>query len=186
MELVEFKKNVIRDLLKTFASDAKDDPELLETPRRVVEMLEYCIGASTEPFPKITLTEKDHKGMITLGPIPFTSFCIHHILPFTGDAYVGYIPDGKILGLSKIPRIVDHYARRLQLQERLTDQIAEALFKLPGLKPKGVAVIIKAEHNCIRCRGIEKPGIITTTSEIRGVYFEQAVRDEFLRLAGIK
>lgn len=186
MEVSEAKKKIIQDLLRMLGEDAKEDPALEDTPRRVVEMFEYCVGAKKEPFPRILLEKKDHKGMITLGPIPFTSFCIHHMLPFTGAAYVGYIPDGHIVGLSKIPRIVDHYARRLQLQERLTDQIAEALFKLPGLKPKGVAVVVKAEHSCIRCRGIEKPGIITTTSELRGVYFEQAVRDEFMTLAGLR
>ena len=120
--------------------------------------------------------------MVLVKGIELYSLCEHHLLPFYGQAHVAYIPDGKIIGLSKLARVVDVFARRLQVQERLTDQIAEALCRT--LRPKGVAVVVEARHLCMMMRGVEKQNSSTVTSAVRGVFAEcAATREEFLRLA---
>ncbi|MEP6551551.1 MAG: GTP cyclohydrolase I FolE, partial [Gemmatimonadales bacterium] len=125
---------------------------------------------------------EEHDNMIMVRDIELYSLCEHHMLPFFGKAHVAYIPNGKILGLSKIPRIVDVYARRLQVQERLTEQIAEGLCRV--LNPSGVGVVIEAYHLCMMMRGVEKQNSKTITSSLRGAFREDPkTRDEFLRLA---
>jgi GTP cyclohydrolase I len=124
---------------------------------------------------------EDHESMIAVRDIEIYSLCEHHMLPFFGRAHVAYIPNGRIIGLSKIPRIVDIYARRLQVQERLTDQVADAIMKV--LAPHGVGVVIEAYHLCMMMRGVEKQNSKTVTSAVRGVFREDfKTRDEFLRL----
>jgi len=118
--------------------------------------------------------------MILVRDVELYSMCEHHLLPFFGKAHVAYIPQGKILGLSKIPRVVDVYARRLQIQERLTDQVADALMNV--LEPMGVGVVIEAYHLCMMMRGVEKQHSKTVTSALRGAFLDGKTRDEFLRL----
>jgi GTP cyclohydrolase IA len=123
---------------------------------------------------------EDYDQIILLKDIPLWSLCEHHLAPFFGVAHVGYIPEKKILGLSKMVRIVDNFARRLQVQERLTTQVADFLFD--GLKPKGIGVILECRHSCMESRGVQKAGVMTTTSALRGVFLEEKVRLEFLAL----
>ncbi len=156
---------------------------LQDTPKRVVEAYRYwCSGyhTSVSDILKRTFTEK-HDNMITLKNISVYSLCEHHLAPFFGCAHVSYIPDGKVLGLSKMARLVEAFARRLQLQERLTDQIAGALME--HLKPKGVGVVLKCKHLCMASRGIEKEDHETITSSVHGFYRDKPeVKSEFLRL----
>ena len=126
--------------------------------------------------------EETHQSMIMVRDIELYSLCEHHLLPFFGRAHVAYIPNGKILGLSKVARIVDVFARRLQVQERLTDQIADAIMEV--LQPTGVGVVIEAAHFCMMMRGVEKQNSRTVTSALRGIFRDDSkTRDEFLRLA---
>jgi GTP cyclohydrolase I len=125
--------------------------------------------------------EEPHDSMILVRDVELYSLCEHHLLPFFGKTHVAYIPEGRILGLSKIPRLVDVFARRLQIQERLTDQVADALMDV--LQPRGVGVVIEAYHLCMMMRGVEKQHSKTVTSALRGVFLEGTTRDEFLRLA---
>ena len=128
------------------------------------------------------LFEEQHHNMVLVKDIELYSMCEHHLLPFFGRAHVAYIPDGKILGLSKVARVVDVFARRLQVQERLTDQIADAIMDV--LKPTGVGVVIEAAHFCMMMRGVEKQNSRTVTSALRGIFRDDSkTRDEFLRLA---
>jgi GTP cyclohydrolase I len=128
--------------------------------------------------------EEDHRNMVVVKDIEMYSMCEHHMLPFFGKVHVAYIPNGRIIGLSKIPRIVDVFARRLQVQERLTDDIAHAVWSV--LKPEGVGVICEAYHLCMMMRGVEKQNSKTITSAMRGVFLEDMrTRDEFLRLCHI-
>ena len=163
-----------------------DDPErdgLQETPFRVVKaFLEYTEGYRESPGDHLTKTfEVDHQELILVKDIEFHSMCEHHFAPFFGVAHVGYIPGEHITGLSKIARMVDGYAKRFQVQERLTTQIADAMERV--LQPKGVMVVVEAKHMCMCSRGIKKAGASTTTSSVRGVFLEEAdARAEFLSL----
>jgi GTP cyclohydrolase I len=126
--------------------------------------------------------EEAHESMILVRDIEVYSLCEHHMLPFFGRAHVAYVPDGRILGLSKLPRIVDVFARRLQVQERMTDQIADAVMEI--LQPRGAGVVIEAAHLCMMMRGVEKQNSRTVTSALRGIFRDDPkTRDEFLRLA---
>jgi GTP cyclohydrolase I len=125
--------------------------------------------------------EEPHESMILVRDIEIYSLCEHHLLPFFGKAHVAYLPNGRIIGLSKIPRLVDVFARRLQVQERLTDQVADALME--ALQPLGVGVVIEAYHLCMMMRGVEKQNSRTVTSALRGAFLDAPTRDEFLRLA---
>jgi len=154
------------------------------TPKRVAKAwLEMSAGmdASPEPFLNVTFEEGAYDQAVALAGIPFVSLCEHHMLPFSGTAGVAYIPDGRVVGLSKLARTVDVFARRPQLQERLTQQVAEAVSK--HLKPKGVAVVIEAQHSCMTCRGAMKPGAVMRTSAMRGAFMDDAAsRAEVMRL----
>ncbi|KPK06613.1 MAG: GTP cyclohydrolase, partial [Gemmatimonas sp. SG8_28] len=124
--------------------------------------------------------EEAHESMVMVRDIEIYSLCEHHLLPFFGRAHVAYLPAGTIIGLSKVPRVVDVFARRLQVQERLTDQVADALMSV--LAPLGVGVVIEAYHLCMMMRGVEKQNSKTVTSSMRGAFLDGATRDEFLRL----
>ena len=174
----------VRSILK-FIGEDPDREGLRKTPFRVSEALNYLTrGYQMDPDKVINdaLFTEDYEEMILQKDIDFFSLCEHHMLPFFGKAHVGYIPDGRIVGLSKIPRIVDVFARRLQVQERLTEQIAEGLCSV--LKPVGVGVVIEAQHLCMMMRGVQKQNSRTITSALRGEFrSDPKTRDEFLRLA---
>ncbi len=164
-----------------------ENPEregLRETPRRIAEMYEELFeGLHQDPLEVLTVgfEEEEHQEMVILRDIPFYSMCEHHFLPFHGVAHIGYIPEKRIVGISKLARVVEILARRPQLQERLTGQIADVIME--GLQPKGVGVIIEAEHLCMTARGIKKPGSIVVTSANRGIFRSKlATRQEFLSL----
>ena len=165
----------------------KEDPQrkgLLRTPERVAKSLQFLThGYNLDPraILRSALFEEEYSEMILVKDIEIYSLCEHHILPFFGKAHVAYIPNGKIVGLSKIPRVVDVFARRLQVQERLTHQIHELI--RDELDPHGVAVVIEAQHLCMMMRGAEKQNSWTTTSAMCGVFLDQAhTRAEFMRL----
>ncbi len=165
-----------------------EDPEregLLRTPARVAAALKWMTqgyASSAERVVGKGIFKEEHDNMIMVRDIELYSMCEHHMLPFFGKAHVAYIPNGKIVGLSKIPRIVDVYAQRLQVQERLTEQIAEGLCSV--LQPAGVGVVIEAYHLCMMMRGVQKQNSKTITSALRGAFREDPkTRDEFLRLA---
>ena len=156
---------------------------LVRTPERVGEALQFLTkGYSEDPeaILRSALFEEDYRQMVVVKDIEFYSLCEHHILPFFGKAHVAYIPNGKITGLSKIARVVDVYARRLQVQERLTTQIKDCIQNT--LNPLGVMVVVEAEHLCMQMRGVQQPHSTTTTSDFTGAFTRQETRDEFLRL----
>jgi GTP cyclohydrolase I len=166
-------ERAVREMLAAMGEDP-DRPGLEETPRRVARMYEELLaGACADPSEVVRPLGGDrHDEIVLLRDIPLYSLCEHHLLPFVGKAHVAYVPKGKMLGLSKIARLVDCFARRLQVQERLSTQIADALMK--ALQPKGVLVVIEAEHLCMTMRGAKKPGSITTTSVVRGLFRRNA------------
>ncbi|MFQ5472294.1 MAG: GTP cyclohydrolase I FolE [Dehalococcoidia bacterium] len=163
-----------------------ENPEregLRETPRRIAEMYgELFSGIGCDPGDVLLKSfEESHKEMVVLKDVPFYSLCEHHFLPFHGRAHVGYVPDGRVVGVSKLARAIDIAARRPQLQERLTSQIADAI--MDSLSPDGVAVVIEAEHLCMTMRGVQKPGAVMITSATRGGFRRRgATRSEFLAL----
>lgn len=172
----------VRELILAIGEDPAREG-LADTPARVARMYaELFEGLRIDPrdFLKVGF-DAGHEEMVILRDIPFYSICEHHFMPFHGRAAVGYIPDGRVVGLSKIARLVEGYARRPQLQERLTSQIADAL--MDGLGPDGVAVVIDAEHLCMTQRGVKKPGSRMVTSATRGLFRKNEVtRAEFLSL----
>lgn len=174
--------------LRTMIGDLGLNPEdkgLAETPRRIADMyLELFQGLWQDPREVLDVTfDEDHDEMVILRGIPFYSMCEHHFLPFHGQAHVGYLPDGKIVGLSKIARAVEIFAHRPQVQERLTGQIADCFEEVLGAK--GVGVVISAEHLCMTARGVRKPGSAMVTSAMRGRFrSDMSTRSEFLRLIG--
>jgi GTP cyclohydrolase I len=157
---------------------------LARTPARVVSSLEWLTRGyqmSIEDVVGEAIFDEDHHNMVIVKDIELYSLCEHHLLPFYGKAHIAYIPNGRIVGLSKLARIVDVFARRLQVQERMTEQIAQALWDV--LQPQGVGVILEANHLCMMMRGVEKQNSKTITSAMRGVFLdEMATREEFLRL----
>ncbi len=160
-----------------------DDPNYTDTPRRVAKMyLEMFHGLREGAEPKVTTfpNEEGYHHMVIEREIPFYSMCAHHFVPFYGHAHIAYIPGAKIVGLSKLPRILEFYAKRPQLQERLTEQVAEFLWE--RLRPQGVMVVIEARHLCVEMRGVKKAGALTTTSALRGCFSDRKVREEFLAL----
>ena len=172
----------MRAIIETLGLDPSD-PNLHETPERVGRMyLEMFHGLSEGAEPKVTVfpNEEKYTAMVMEKDIPFYSMCSHHFVPFYGHAHVAYIPNERIVGLSKMPRIVEFYACRPQLQERLTEQVVT--FLVDKLQPKGAMVVIEARHLCVEMRGVKKPGALTVTSAIRGIFFNRPVREEFLDL----
>lgn len=156
---------------------------LRETPDRVAKAWEHWTQGYWQDPIAVLKTFKDGADgvdeMVFLGKIPFYSHCEHHLAPFFGVAHVGYIPNGAIVGLSKLPRLVEMYAQRLQVQERLCNQVADAMWE--GLKPRGVGVVLQARHMCMESRGISKPGVVTVTSAVRGNFKDRPeVRAEFM------
>jgi len=173
----------VRELLFAVGEDPDRDG-LLDTPARVARAYrELLSGMRIHPEEVLTTTfDLGHDEMILVKDIELWSMCEHHLLPFFGRAHVAYIPNGKILGLSKVARIVDVFARRLQVQERMTDQIADAVMDV--LQPTGVGVVIEAAHFCMMMRGVEKQNSRTVTSALRGIFRDDSkTRVEFLRLA---
>ena len=174
----------VRRILDQIGEDA-GRPGLKRTPARV----EAAYGFLTRGYRTTAqeavghgVFEEAHESMILVRDIELYSLCEHHLLPFFGRAHVAYVPDGRILGLSKLPRIVDVFARRLQVQERMTDQIADAVMEI--LRPRGAGVVIEAAHLCMMMRGVEKQNSRTVTSALRGIFRDDPkTRDEFLRLA---
>lgn len=176
-------ENAVREILLAIGEDPERDG-LLDTPARVARMYaEICSGLHEDPSVHISTTfEADHDEMVMVRDIPLYSLCEHHLAPFIGTAHVAYIPneDGRVTGLSKFARLIDGYARRPQVQERLTSQIADALEA--SLEPKGVMVVIEAEHLCMAMRGVRKAGTSTVTSAVRGLFRTNvATRQEAMR-----
>jgi GTP cyclohydrolase I len=172
----------VRELIAAIGEDPFREG-LVETPERIGRMYaELFSGLNEDPQEPLRRGfQEDHKEMVILRGIPFYSMCEHHFLPFHGEAHVGYVPEGRIVGVSKLARVVDILARRPQMQERLTSQVADAIMK--GLGPDGVAVVIEAQHLCMTMRGVQKPGATMVTSAIRGGFRRRGVtRSEFLSL----
>ena len=160
-----------------------EDPNFVDTPKRVAKMyLEMFHGLREGAQPKVTTFPNDegYHHMVIEKEIPFYSMCAHHFVPFYGHAHIAYIPESEVVGLSKLPRILEFYAKRPQLQERLTEQVAEFLWT--QLEPLGVMVVIEARHLCVEMRGVKKAGAMTTTSALRGCFADRMVREEFLAL----
>ena len=178
-------ESIILDLLKEIGEDPEREG-LQKTPRRVAKSwTTFAKGYKQTPEEVVgdAVFNEQCDEVIAVKDIDFFSLCEHHLLPFKGVAHVGYLPEKKIIGLSKIPRIVDIYARRLQVQERLTQQVADALQDV--LNPKGVAVVIEAEHLCMQMRGVEKKSSFMITSAVRGAFRENnKTREEFLSIIG--
>lgn len=176
-------ENAIKKILEHIGEDINREG-LLDTPSRVRKAYEFMMsGYKQNPKDIIqkALFSSSNDEMVVVKDIEFYSQCEHHMLPIIGKAHIAYIPDGKVIGLSKIPRVVDIYARRLQIQEQLTEQICDALNKY--LKPKGVAVIIDARHMCMEMRGVEKICSSTVTSALRGLFkSNKKTKDEFLSI----
>jgi len=177
----------IIDLLKELGEDTKREG-LLNTPKRVAKAYEFLTTGYKENIKKLlndAIFNEKYDEMVLVKNIDFYSLCEHHMLPFYGKVHVAYIPDGKIVGLSKIPRIVDMFSRRLQVQERMTQQIADTIEEY--LQPKGVAVVSEAFHMCMMMRGVEKQNSSATTSAVHGVFKDDArTRSEFLELISHK
>lgn len=172
----------VRRILETLGEDPEREG-LVKTPERVAKAYQFLThGYAMDPHAVLTqaLFEEEYNEMILVKDIEVFSLCEHHLLPFFGKAHVAYIPNGQIVGLSKIPRVVDVFARRLQVQERLTMQIRDALEEV--LQPQGVAVVIEATHLCMVMRGVQKQHSSTVTSAVSGTFLEQATREEFMRL----
>ncbi len=172
----------VRGILDELGLDLSD-PNLRDTDRRVASMyLEMFQGLEQGAEPKITTFPNDegYSHMVMERDIPFYSMCAHHLVPFYGHAHVAYIPRERIVGLSKFARVLEFYAKRPQLQERLTEQVVNFLEE--KLQPLGAVVVIDARHLCVEMRGVKKPGALTTTSAIRGIFHQRPVREEFLDL----
>ena len=178
---LEAAERAARDLLVALGADPSDDG-LRETPARVARA--YMEMLTAEPFDLTTFpNDERYDELVVVRSIPFYSLCMHHLLPFHGTATVAYIPDERILGLSKLARVVELFARDLQVQERLTVQVAGWLEE--HLRPKGVGVVLEAEHMCMSLRGVQKPGARTVTSALHGLVRDDLrTREEFLALAG--
>ena len=171
---------------KEILTSLNEDPDregLLKTPERAAKAMQFLTQGydlNAEEILKGALFQEDYSEMVIVKDIEVYSLCEHHILPFFGKAHVAYIPNGYVVGLSKIPRIVDVFARRLQVQERLTDQILQCIDST--LKPLGVAVVIEAAHMCMMMRGVQKQNSLTTTSAFTGEFSSEETRAEFLNL----
>jgi GTP cyclohydrolase I len=177
----------MRDTIRRLLTDIGEDPDregLRDTPRRVEDSLRFLASGYDTDLDKLinsALFSVEYNEMVIVRDIDFYSLCEHHLLPFFGKCHLAYIPDGHVIGLSKIPRIVDAFARRLQVQERLTSQIANVVST--KIRPLGVAVVMEATHLCMAMRGVEKQNSVTVTSAMLGVFHQDArTRSEFLEL----
>jgi len=182
---------LLSESYKNIIISTKENPEregLKDTPIRAAKAFQYLIhgyGLKPREILKSALYQENSKQIVVVKDIEIYSLCEHHLLPFFGKAHVGYIPNGTICGLSKIPRVVDAFARRLQLQERLTAQIKDCIQEV--LNPMGVAVVIEAQHLCMSMRGIQKQNSVTTTSEFSGAFLKNFnTRQEFMHLIGTR
>ncbi len=175
--------SLVAEMIRRLGDDP-DRPGMLKTPDRVTEAMAFLTkgyAESPEAVLNDALFDEAHRNMVLVKDIELYSLCEHHLLPFFGKAHVAYVPNGRIVGLSKVARLVEVFARRFQVQERLTEQIAQALWETT--QPMGVAVVIEAYHLCMMMRGVEKQNSKTITSAMRGTFLEdQRTRDEFLRL----
>ena len=183
MENNEKLENLTYQLLQEIGEDPKREG-LARTPTRVSKAWQYFsqgYGQDLEVIVNNAIFNESSKDMVVIRDVEFFSLCEHHLLPFFGKAHVGYIPDGRIIGLSKIPRIIDMFSRRLQVQERLTNQIADAIHLV--LKPIGVAIVMEGRHMCMQMRGVEKQNSLATTSTMLGKFRESVrTRNEFMSL----
>ncbi|RUM66371.1 MAG: GTP cyclohydrolase I FolE [Sulfurospirillum sp.] len=173
-------ENSVKKMLEIIGEDPNREG-LIKTPHRVYKAFEFMTkGYKQDPKEVLNeaLFESSNDEMVLIKDIEFYSMCEHHLLPIIGRAHVAYIPDGKVVGLSKIPRLVEVFARRLQIQEQMTEQIADAIINT--IKPKGVGVVIQARHMCMEMRGVEKVNSTTTSSALRGMFREGKTRSEFL------
>lgn len=180
----------IENLTKQLIEEIGEDPSregLLKTPSRVSKAWSFFSGGYNQDLDKIinnAIFNEDATDMVVVRDVEFFSLCEHHLIPFFGRAHVAYLPNGKVIGLSKIPRIIDMFSRRLQVQERLTRQIAETVKEI--LDPIGVAVIMEGQHMCMQMRGVEKQNSLTTTSSMLGKFRESdRTRSEFLSIIGL-
>jgi GTP cyclohydrolase I len=186
-ELLKVSKmeELVTDLLEEIGEDPRREG-LVRTPHRYVRSLRFLTSGYSQDIKKMlngAIFSEKYNEMVIVKDIDLFSLCEHHMLPFYGKAHIAYIPHGKILGLSKIPRVVELFARRLQVQERLTQQIADTLFEI--LNPDGVGVVIEARHLCMIMRGVEKQNSVATTSAMLGVFRDDVkTRQEFLTLIG--
>jgi GTP cyclohydrolase I len=182
--------NEVKDRYKAIIEELGEDSDregLIKTPERAAKAMQFLTQGYEMDAAEIlkgAMFAEDYNEMVIVKDIELYSLCEHHILPFFGKAHIAYIPNGHIVGLSKIPRIVDVFARRLQVQERLTHDILECINNT--LKPKGVAVVIEASHMCMMMRGVQKQNSVTTTSGFRGAFEKIETRTEFLRLISSK
>ena len=179
-------EEITKELLGLIGEDSTRQ-WLIKTPKRVAESWKFLSQGYHQNLDEIineAIFDESAKDMIIVKDIEFYSLCEHHLIPFYGKAHVGYIPNGKIIGLSKIPRIIDFYARRLQVQERLTNQIATCIQDL--LNPKGVAVVMEGRHFCMLMRGVQKQNSIASTSSMLGAFKDKSTtRNEFLKLVEV-
>ena len=179
-------EEITKELLGLIGEDSTRQG-LMKTPKRVAESWKFLSQGYHQNLDEIineAIFDESAKDMIIVKDIEFYSLCEHHLIPFYGKAHVGYIPDGKIIGLSKIPRVIDFYARRLQVQERLTNQIATCIQDL--LNPKGVAVVMEGRHFCMLMRGVQKQNSIASTSSMLGAFKDKSTtRNEFLKLVEV-
>lgn len=183
--LIEQLAKNYKEILKILGENPEREG-LLKTPERVAKAFQFLThGYDLDPqaILRSAMFKEDYRQMVLVKDIEIYSMCEHHMLPFIGKAHVAYIPNGHIVGLSKIPRVVDAFARRLQVQERLTTQIKDCI--QDTLKPLGVAVVIEAEHMCMRMRGIQKQNSVATTSDFTGAFLVDKTRAEFMHLIGI-
>ncbi|MCM4157428.1 GTP cyclohydrolase I FolE [Gramella sp. AN32] len=182
IETTDQLKNNFKDIITGVGEDPNREG-ILKTPERAAKAMQFLTQGyemDAEEILSKAIFNEDYDEMVVVKDIELYSLCEHHMLPFFGKAHIAYIPDGKIIGLSKLPRVVDVFARRLQVQERLTHDILECLNKT--LKPQGVAVVIEAVHMCMMMRGVQKQNSATTTSGFRGQFKEIETRNEFLKL----
>lgn len=183
-ETTERLTTIYKEVLELVGED-KNREGLIKTPERVAKAMQYLTkGYDMDPKAILegALFHEEYSEMVIVKDIELYSMCEHHMLPFFGKAHVAYIPNGKIVGLSKVPRVIDAFARRLQVQERLTDQILRCLDET--LKPMGAAVVIEAVHMCMMMRGVQKQNSATTTSAFTGEFQKNETRNEFLKLIG--